>query len=222
MKKRLYITMLLATFGFCKNIYAIKGTFYNSISNSTGTDFWSGMEYAAGVVAWDNCGWWPDSGWANYREGKNRYCLNDSGKYKDLNRDTTIGQTGGHESNRDSTSAHQTFFLELPKGTRKFEMWNDVSGKGDEHVYIKMWCSGKQVLDYETRTSYGGDPALFIKTIFLDSATANKVDLAYIVIPYSPTETNKPNMEIDLFDSGNGLSSALSFDYRLGYEKECF
>lgn len=209
--------MLLATFGFCKNIYAIKGTYYNSISNNTGTDFWSGMEYAAGVVAWDNCGWWSDSGWANYREGKGRNCLNDSGKYKDLNRDTTIGQTGGHESNRDSTSAHQTFFLEF-KGTRKFTMWNDVNGKGDEHVYIKMWCSGNEVLNYETKDSYGGDPALFIKTIFLDSATANKVDMGYIVMRYSPEETNRPNMEIDLFNLGNGLSDIKA----VGYQKECF
>lgn len=210
--------MLLATFGFCKNIYAIKGTFYNSISNNTDTNFWSGMEYARGSDPWDNCGWWKDSGWANYLEGVRNYCYTNTAKHKSLDSGTTIGQTGGHESNRDSTSAHQTFFLEAPRGTRKFTMWNDVSGKGEEHLYIKMWCSDKEVYHYETKDSYGADSALFIKTIFLDSATANKVDVGYIVMKYSPKETNRPDMEIDLFNPGNGLSDINS----IGYKKECF
>lgn len=220
MKKKLYISALLTTLLFCNSSYAIKGTFYNSISNNTGTDFWSGMEYATGSDSWDNCGWWSDSGWAYYRElgGNKRNCLNNPSKYKFLNGSTTIGQTGGHESNKGLTSAHQTFFLDAPKGDRKFILWNDVNGSGDEHVYIKMWCSGKEVLNYETTSSFGGDPALFIKTIFLDSATANKVDLGYIVMRYSPNEGNKPDIDFDLFDGRNGLSTV----YSAGYVKECF
>ncbi len=211
--------MLLATFGFCKNIYAIKGTFYNSISNNTDTSFWSGMGYGRGSDPWDNCGWWKDSKWAYYVSGERYYCeKKDTNRTDYIKSSTTIGQTGGHESNRDSTSAHQLFFLDSPIGTRKFEMWNDVNGKGEEHLYIRMWCSGNEVYSYETKDSYGGDPALFIKTIFLDSATANKVDMGYIVMKYSPKETNRPDMEIDLFNLGNGLSDIKA----AGYQKECF
>lgn len=215
MKKKLYISALLTTLLFCNSSYAIKGTFYNSISNNTGTDLWSGMEYEKSTDRWDNCGWWGNN-WGFYRTGND--CSTKSSDYKYLNSGNIIGQTGGHESNRGTTSAHQTFFLDAPKGTRKFIMWNDVNGSGDEHLYIKMWCNNVEKLNFETRSSYGGNPALFIKTIFNKSATQNKVDLGYIIMDYAPEESRKPDMEIDLFNLGNGLSNISS----VGYVKECF
>lgn len=216
MKKRLYISVLLTALGFCNSAYAIKGTFYNSISNNTATDLWSGMEYEKTTDRWDNCGWWSGSNWGFYRTGND--CSTKSSDYKNLNSGSIIGQTGGHESNRGTTSAHQTFFLDAPKGTRKFVMWNDVNGSGDEHLYIKMWCNNVEKLSFETRSNYGGNPALFIKTIFNKSTTQNKVDLGYIIMDYSPEESRKPDMEIDLFNLGNGLSNISS----IGYVKECF
>lgn len=220
MKKRLYISMILATLSFCNNVHAISGAFYDSISNNSGKELWSGMEYTNGTDRWDGCGWWSNSGWTYYRHGNN--CTTAAGEHKDIGIGKTVGQTGGHTSNYERTAAHQAFFVDSSKGTRGFEMWNDVNGKDDEHLYITMWCQGSKKVNFETKQSYNGTPALFVKTIFNKSTTTNKVDLGYIILKHYPQENLGPDMDIDLFNLDNNLHYLSISKDTIGYVKDCF
>ncbi len=216
MRKKLYISAALAILGLYNNVNAISGTFYTSLANNTGDALSTFLYHAVnGTDRWDNCGWWVDEGWAAYASG---VCTKSRFYTKLIDNDTIIGQTGGHTSNFGSTSGHQEFVVRAGNST-KFTMWNDVDGSGDEHLRVKMWCNGTsstgtEKLHFYTRNS----TTLFVRTMFQRSATNNKVDVGYIIVNRDVAQSNKPDMDIDLFDEQeNGAS-----DFKVGYIKDCF